>query len=64
MNPDIRLWGQALADYITDEGGASAGEYALILGVLAGCIIMILHSLGRHMDRTFETVANLIEPYQ
>jgi Flp pilus assembly pilin Flp len=50
-----------LAAYLLDEDGASAGEYALLLTVLCGCIMMILHVLGRHMDRTIETVANLIE---
>ncbi len=64
MHPDTWLRGHALAAYLTGEDGASAGEYALVLAVLAGCIIMILHVLGRHMDKSFLAIANLIEPYQ
>ena len=64
MHPNNRPWDRILADYMTGEDGASAGEYALLLSVLAGCIIMILHVLGRRMDREFLGLANLIEPYQ
>ena len=62
MDPDCRPGRHVLVRYFTGEDGASAAEYALILTVLAGCIMMILHVLGRHMDRTLETVANFIEP--
>lgn len=62
MDPYRRPWARALAAYFIDEDGASAAEYALLITVLGGCIMMVLHVLGRHMDRTIETVANFITP--
>ncbi len=42
--------------YLSDETGASASEYALMLMVLAGCGLVLLRHLGRSMGH----VANVV----
>jgi pilus assembly protein Flp/PilA len=46
-----------IAEYIQDEDGASAAEYALILAVVAGAIVGGLASLGNSINNAMATVA-------
>lgn len=62
MDPVVRSWARALAAYLTNEEAASAAEYALMLGVLGGCAIIILHVLGGRMGTTFNKMASFLGP--
>ncbi|MGH7023731.1 MAG: Flp family type IVb pilin [Caulobacteraceae bacterium] len=57
VRPHRRL-AAALDAYWRSERGASASEYALMLMVLAGCGVILLHALGRHMNGVFNHLAS------
>ena len=49
-----------LAQYLRDESGASAAEYALILALIAAAIITALTTLGTNIGKALNTVGNSI----
>jgi Flp pilus assembly pilin Flp len=42
---------------LEDEGGATAVEYALIVGAIAGIIILVVFFLGGKVNNEFTNVA-------
>jgi pilus assembly protein Flp/PilA len=46
-----------LAQYLRDESGASAAEYALILALIAAAIITALTTLGTNIGNTLNKVS-------
>lgn len=44
-----RLW--------SDEGGATAVEYGLIVAAIAGLILVVILTVGRKVKNTFNNVA-------
>jgi pilus assembly protein Flp/PilA len=46
-----------LAQYLRDESGASAAEYALILALIAAAIITALTTLGGNIGNTLNKVS-------
>jgi pilus assembly protein Flp/PilA len=49
-----------LRQFIEDESGATAVEYALIATLMSVVIISSLTTLGRAIERQFETIAEAI----
>jgi pilus assembly protein Flp/PilA len=49
-----------LNQYINDESGASAAEYALILALIAGAIIVALNALGSAISGKLNSIAGTI----
>ncbi len=49
-----------LKQYMTDESGASAAEYALILALIAAVIAGALTTLGKNISSTLNSVASNI----
>jgi len=47
-------------EFLNDESGASAAEYALILALIAAVIAGALTTLGKNITNTLNTVANNI----
>ena len=45
-----------LSQYVSDESGASAAEYALILALIAAAIIGALTALGTSIQNALNTV--------
>ena len=49
-----------MTDFVREESGAAAAEYALILALIAVAIIVALSSLGNGIANTFNAInANL-----
>jgi pilus assembly protein Flp/PilA len=46
-----------IAQFITDESGASAAEYALILALIALVIIVSVTTLGNNINTIFSAAA-------
>lgn len=42
------------------QGGAAAGEYAILLAAIAGTIIAVAFVIGPRMANVFQTVADAI----
>ncbi len=48
------------SNFLVDESGASAAEYALILALVAAAIILGLTALGTNINNTINYVAGVI----
>jgi pilus assembly protein Flp/PilA len=46
------------ARFIKDESGVTAIEYGLIASLIALVIIPVVHTVGSHLDKTFQSIAN------
>jgi pilus assembly protein Flp/PilA len=46
-----------LTQYLSDESGASAAEYALILALIAAAIIFALTSLGSNIGKVLNLIS-------
>jgi pilus assembly protein Flp/PilA len=46
-----------IMQYLSDESGASAAEYALILALIALVIIVSVTTLGQHINTIFSAAA-------
>ena len=44
--------------FMQDEDGASAAEYALLIGLIAAAIILTVQGLGTTLDGVFENFDN------
>ena len=51
-----------LTNFMTDESGAAAAEYALILALIAVVIIAALSTLGTNISSVFSNVAAKLVP--
>ncbi len=49
-----------ITQYLSDESGASAAEYALILALVAAIIVGALSLLGHNISNTVTSVAGSI----
>jgi Flp pilus assembly pilin Flp len=49
-----------LTPYASSEYGASAGEYALLLAIVAGCAVVALHHLGGHIGHAISNVSTAL----
>ena len=48
-------------EFLQDEQGAAAVEYALLVALIAAVMIAALGTLGQNISRVFETVAAKIK---
>jgi pilus assembly protein Flp/PilA len=46
-----------VGELLRDEDGATAVEYALIVGAIAGLIIVVIFVLGNKVNNSFSNVA-------
>lgn len=51
----------AIKQFITEERGASALEYALLIGIISIAIIVGAALLGGHLDTFFRDVADEVD---
>lgn len=51
---------RSFSEFLTDESGASAAEYALILALVAGVIIAGLIALGNGINGKIQNIATAI----
>ncbi len=51
-----------MTNFLNDESGAAAAEYALILALIAVVIIGTLTTLGTNISTVFSTVAKTLVP--
>ncbi len=51
---------EKLLSFLTDEEGATAVEYGLMVALIAGVIIAAVTLLGQNTSTTFNTVAGKI----
>jgi pilus assembly protein Flp/PilA len=49
--------GQGLKRFVQDESGATAVEYGLIVGAIAGVIIAVVFLVGAKVSNNFNKVA-------
>ena len=49
-----------LTNFVNDESGAAAAEYALILALIAVVIITALTALGTNINVVFSTVGSAV----
>ena len=49
---------RSLREFLRDESGATAIEYALIASGIAGAIIAVVTSLGTSLNGMYSSVAN------
>ena len=49
-----------LAAYAKSERGASASEYALLLMIITGCLVVTLGRLGGHINAVVARVAGAL----
>ena len=49
-----------LVNFIKDEEGATAVEYAIMAGLIAAVIIGAVTILGQNVDQTFTDIAGVI----
>jgi len=47
-----------LTAYLKDEAGAATVEYAVLLLVIGGCVAIVFHVLGRHIDTAFNVAGS------
>ena len=47
-----------LMSFLSDEEGASAVEYGLIVGLIAVAVVVILGTMGGGLNTLFTTVSN------
>ncbi|MEO8214638.1 MAG: Flp family type IVb pilin [Myxococcales bacterium] len=48
---------QRLKKLLTDEQGATAVEYGLIVAAIAGLIVVVIYTLGNKVKNSFNKVA-------
>ena len=48
---------RSLSDFLREEAGAAAAEYALILGAIAAIIVVSLGVLGNTLSNTYGNVS-------
>lgn len=46
----------AILNFLRDEEGASAIEYALIAGLIAAVLVGVLTNLGKEADKIFQKI--------
>jgi pilus assembly protein Flp/PilA len=51
---------ERISNFLQDESGASAVEYALLVALIAVVCIYAIQMLGINIDAAFTTVANAI----
>ena len=54
----MRLMGTKLRHFLSDQGGATAIEYALIASGVAGAIISIVMSMGTSVQTMYQGVSD------
>ena len=53
---------EKFVEYMSDESGATAAEYALILALIAAVIIGALTALGKNISSTLNVVSGQLTP--
>ncbi len=56
----VQTWWGSLKLRASDEGGATAVEYALMVALIAAVIIVAVTTLGSNANDKFTTVGNAI----
>ena len=51
-----------IVSFLRDESGASAAEYAIILAVIGGALVLSLGTLNTAMSGAMTTAAAIINP--
>ena len=51
---------RSLRDFLRDDGGATAIEYALIASGIAGAIIAVVMALGTQVNAMYTTVSTTL----
>ncbi|MGA2567567.1 MAG: Flp family type IVb pilin [Pseudolabrys sp.] len=51
---------RSLRDFLRDDGGATAIEYALIASGIAGAIIAVVMALGTQINAMYTTVSTAL----
>jgi pilus assembly protein Flp/PilA len=49
---------RSLRDFVRDDGGATAIEYALITSGIAGAIIAVVMTMGTSLQGMYQNVSN------
>ncbi len=49
-------------NFLHDESGASAAEYAIILAVIGGVLLLAMTTLGEAITAAVDTAAGIINP--
>jgi pilus assembly protein Flp/PilA len=57
-----QIWWTDLTSRISEEGGATAVEYALMVALIAAVIITAVTTLGKNANSQFTNVGNSIAP--
>jgi len=56
----MRKFGSALVNFLRDESGPTAVEYAVMLALIVVVCIAAITALGSNANNTFTTVSNKI----
>ncbi len=56
----LNTCGSSLRGYLSDETGATAAEYALIIALVAAAVVAALTNLGRGVGNRLNSVGNSI----
>jgi pilus assembly protein Flp/PilA len=56
MNRPLSI--HSFCDFISDDGGATAIEYAIIASSIAGTIIIVVMRLGTSLQTKYQSVSN------
>ncbi|MEX0989163.1 MAG: Flp family type IVb pilin [Actinomycetota bacterium] len=56
----VKVWHDDLRGRATEEGGATAVEYALMVALIAAVIIVSVTLLGNNADTKFDSVADAV----
>ncbi len=57
----VQAWLVDLRTRVSEEGGATAVEYALMVALIAAVIILAVTALGQSASDKFQTVANAVQ---
>ena len=60
MKSILNTCGSLLRVYLSDETGATAAEYALIIALVAAAVVAALTNLGRGVGNRLNSVGNSI----
>jgi pilus assembly protein Flp/PilA len=57
----MRNFGKALVNFLQDESGPTAVEYAVMLALIIVVCITAITTLGQNANTTFTTVGNAVK---
>ena len=55
---------ETIKSYLSDESGAAAAEYALILTIIGGTLLLAVSTLGTDIATALTNAGNVIKAYK